>query len=89
MTDNSILSVSWDAPVDDMQNGVITTYTLSCTNSDEQALDLILNSTQTIYLGVFTPLLVFSCSVYASTVIGAGPMASNSITVPGNEKQYH
>lgn len=84
VTDNSILSVSWDPPADDMQNGVITTYTLNCTNSNGQTLDIILNSPQTIYLGVYTPLLVYSCTAYASTVIGAGPLISDSITVPGN-----
>ena len=85
MTDNSVLVVSWDPPAYDMQNGVITRYTLSCTNSNGEPLDLTLSSPQTIYLGVFTPLSMYSCTISASTIVGPGPLATASVTVPGKE----
>jgi hypothetical protein len=81
VADNTVLTLSWEPPAEDMQNGDIIGYTLSCSNSDGASLDVTVDSPRNISLGVFSALDV-SCDIYASTAIGAGPVAASSVTVP-------
>ena len=82
VADYTVLTLSWEPPAEDMQNGDIIGYTLSCSNSDGASLNVTVDSPRNISLGVFSALDV-SCDIYASTAIGAGPVATSSVTVPG------
>ena len=86
VTDNTVLTVTWDPPADDMQNGVITSYTLDCIGSDETTFSFSVDSPQNVSLGVFMPQVVYNCTIYASTAVGPGPSISSAVTVPGDTK---
>ena len=77
------LSFSWNPPPAETQNGVITSYTLTC-QPDESVLNLPATYTGTgpYTITDFSAGSVYNCSVYASTAGGSGPPALQSITTP-------
>lgn len=83
MTDNTVLSILWSPPAEDEQNGAITSYSLNCSIDNDSDFELILDSAQNIFLGAFTPMTTYTCSVSASTAVGAGPSAIASTIIPG------
>ena len=82
VTDNTVLTVSWDPPAEDMQNGDIIGYTINCMSNDVAIFDATVNIPQNISFGVFSNREV-SCDIYASTAIGGGPMVTSNVTVLG------
>ena len=76
------LTFSWDPPSEDLRNGVITGYLLTC---DPQLEGLRMTYEQSdgvnITVGGFIPSTTYHCSVYASTSAGDGPPASDSVTI--------
>ena len=77
------IMVSWDPPPLETQNGVITTYSLTC-----QPEELLLANHSVSYsapgaylLTGFSPAQTYSCSVYASTASGHGPPAVQTVTL--------
>ena len=83
VSDNTVLTISWAPPADDMQNGVITAYRLVCMAGDEYTFSVSVNSPQSISLGVFVAMVNYSCSISAATAIGSGPPATSNVIVPG------
>ena len=83
VTDNTVLTISWDPPAEDMQNGDITGYSLNCTSTYGADFDAVVAAAQDISLGVFTPFEMYSCAIYAFTAVGVGPTATASVTAPG------
>lgn len=86
VTDNTVLNIYWEPPAEDMQNGDIISYTFNCTSNFGKSYSYDFSTQQNISIGVFMPSEMFTCSVSASTVVGMGPAATATITVPG---QYH
>lgn len=84
VTDNTVLTVSWDPPADDMQNGVVTSYALDCMGSDATTFSFSVDSPQNISVGVFVPQVTYNCTIYASTAVGSGPTTTSTVTVPGD-----
>ena len=82
VTDNTILTLSWEPPAEDLQNGAITGYTINCTSDSGRLFAITVDAPQNISVGVFTALEV-SCDIYASTAVGPGPTVTTSATVPG------
>lgn len=82
VTDNTILTLSWEPPAEDLQNGAITAYTINCTSDSGRLFAITVDAPQNISVGVFSVLEV-SCGIYASTAVGPGPTVTTSVTVPG------
>ena len=77
------LRFSWSPPPEEAQNGVITSYTLTC--QPEQLLTnlpVTYSVAGTYDISGFTPATVYNCSVYATTAGGNGPPALQFITTP-------
>ena len=83
--DITSLTCSWDQPEEDLRNGVITSYTLTCLTVGEAAINVTLKPTvQQITMDLFTYSTTYNCTVSASTAVGAGPSApSISVTTEG------
>ena len=74
--DSTSLTCSWDQPAEDLRNGVIISYTLTCLTDGETAINITLNPTvQQITVDLFTLSMTYNCTVSASTAVGAGPSA--------------
>lgn len=78
--DNTVVCLSWSPPLEGRQNGVIISYTISCSinsNSISQEVKGHLRGYCVDYrLGGW----LFSCSIFASTSAGDGP-STNTIDV--------
>lgn len=81
---DTVLLLSWAPPAENRRNGVIVSYTLSCSIDDNQVFELNLNATvEEIYLGVYRHESTYSCNISASTSEGSGPNATASVTTGG------
>lgn len=79
----------WSPPEDSLQNGVIVSYTLTCTSNGEMVVDLTLNPTVfEMTIDLFSPSTGYACSVAASTAVGIGPY-TQAITVTTEGKNPH
>ena len=89
--DETSLTASWEPPLPDERNGVISSYTLNCTGGSE-ILELRLNPISTITLYDLRPNTQYMCEVAASTSAGIGPFTNQiSITTEGiysHNKKY-
>ena len=75
------LSFFWNPPPEETQNGVITSYTLSC--QPEQALPSLpvtYTAAGTYVISGFSAATLYNCSVFAATAGGSGPPALQMIT---------
>ena len=72
------VSLSWDPPLQELQNGVITGYQLSCIEEGSAIpvpfTNKTLNSSNTFYtITDITPFQLFNCSISAINSGGIGP----------------
>ena len=72
------VSLSWDPPLHELQNGVITGYQLSCIEEGSAIpvpfTNKTLNSSNTFYtITDITPFQLFNCSISAIDSGGIGP----------------
>ena len=81
---DTVLSLNWEPPAEDEQNGDITSYFLQCSIDDEVVFQLNLTIIQSIELGVYEVDSTYSCSIYASNSIGEGSSAYVTVTT-GNK----
>lgn len=83
--DITSLTCAWSPP-DTLQNGVIVSYTLTCTSNGETVVDLTLNPIVfEMTIDLFTPSTTYVCSVAASTATGIGPYTTPiSVTTEGS-----
>ena len=82
----SSLMVSWDPPLPEDSNGVITSYLLACDSEDADNFELLLNPIFLIILYDLAPFTEYACSIAASTSAGIGPYSepvSATITLLG------
>lgn len=82
-TGSESISVSWGPPPPEAQNGIITSYNLSC-QPEEDVFDSLQATYSTVgnysLLG-FRPATTYNCSVFASTAGGSGPEALQTVTL--------
>ena len=77
------LRFSWNPPPEETQNGVITTYTLTCEPEETLPnLPATYTTAGTYIIGGFNAATVYNCSVFAATAGGNGPPALQMITTP-------
>jgi len=80
------LEFSWRPPIEAQRNGVIVGYTLSCQpNSHDLPATFISAGRYT--LPGFAPATQYSCSIYASTSGGNGPLAYGTSTTLDEGRQ--
>ena len=86
--DVTAMMFSWSPPDLVLQNGVITSYTLSCTYTafSMQQTTSVSTSQFQYTIDLFTPGLSFGCSVYATNAIDDGPPTA-SVFVTTESKQ--
>ena len=81
--DETSLTASWEPPLPEERNGVISSYTLNCSGGSE-ILELRLNPISTITLYDLGPNTQYMCEVAAWTSAGMGPFTDLiSITTEG------
>ena len=73
------VNFSWSPPPVALRNGVITSYTLSCSPSPS-SLPQSPSQPGTLTVAGFSPDTSYSCSVVASNSQGFGPPANTSFT---------
>ena len=67
------LTLSWELPPTESQNGIITGYSINVTSSTTG--EVVLLSTTNSYVSVtsLSPYTIYLCSVAAQTTVGLGP----------------
>ena len=67
----------WDLPLPSQRNGIITSYTISC-SPDTESLPVIvitLPGAEGLTVGGFQPFTEYSCMIIATNSQGSGPLA--------------
>ena len=73
------VNFSWSPPPVTQRNGVITSYTLSCSPSPS-SLPQSPSQSGTLTVAGFSPDTSYTCSLVASNSYGSGPAANTSFT---------
>ena len=72
-------------PSESDRNGVIISYTLSCSVDNEDIFEVTVKANlREITWGVYEREADYTCEIYASTAVGGGPTASLSFTTGGS-----
>ena len=83
--DTTALRFRWNPPIQQERNGIITSYTLTCT--PELLLDDFpreFDEPGEVTINGFLPGTNYTCSIYASNDVGNGPsIARNATTMEG------
>ena len=75
-TSHESIFLSWDPPLFEEQNGVITGYTVNVTNlRREETLQFTVMDSQNLSIGSLLPHTTYACIVAAHTMVGAGPFS--------------
>ena len=88
-TNPTSIQFDWSPPPETDQNGIITSYVLTCQSEAETmpAMFQMSYSTAGSYnISGFSSTITYNCSVYAITAAGSGPAASQIITMPDDGK---
>ena len=76
MINSTSISVYWDPPPFDDQNGVITSYTVIITNLNRTNISMSINVTNTSYTAIdLEEFKVYDIQVAAMTPVGLGPFS--------------
>ena len=81
----------WSPPPEDDQNGVITSYVLTCQPEAESVpatFQMSYPTAGSYNVSGFSPTITYNCSVYAVTAAGRGPSTSHTVTMPDDGKLY-
>ena len=82
---NTMVCLSWDLPPEDGWNGVIISYTLTCSSNDDNYSHVVKQHVTNFCLDLRLGNLEFTCSVLASTAVGNGPPTDLvTVTTEGN-----
>lgn len=78
------LTCSWDPPEENVQNGEIISYSLTCSSGGQIVVDLTLKPTVfEVTVDLFSHSTTYTCSVAATNSIGTGPISDISATTEG------
>ena len=81
--ENTSLRFEWDPPADDKIGGTLISYTLTCSDTDDENFEVELKVIGNITLDEFLPSTAYTCTIFASTNGGDGPTASVTATTDG------
>lgn len=81
--EKTTLIFEWDPPLEDEIGGVLTSYTLACSNNNSDNFEIKLNVIEKITISEFLPSTTYDCTILASTNAGDGPTASVIATTDG------
>ena len=77
-TDSQTLVLSWEAPLPEDRNGIITQYTVNITEMETGILLQLATNNTTVTAFSLHPHYTYSCTVAAETSIGLGPYTTPS-----------
>ena len=81
-TTSESITLSWEPPADEQQNGIVINYAVRV--AVEGGTATYLNSTTTyIVITSLRPYTTYECSIAAETSAGMGPFSSITITQTG------
>ena len=67
------ITLTWSSPLEEERNGIIISYTVSCSGGSGDNFLVTLNPIFVIQFYSLCPNTEYSCSVAASTAVGIGP----------------
>ena len=73
---STIITLFWDPPPADAQNGIITQYRINITEVETERPILRFSSTTSVNVTSLHPYYTYNCAIAAETIIGAGPYTS-------------
>ena len=75
-TSHESIFLSWDPPLFEEQNGVITGYTINVTNlRREETMQFSVMDSRNLSVGSLLPHTTYACVVAAHTINGTGPFS--------------
>ena len=88
-TSSENITVSWDPPPRESQNGMITAYTLTCQPQElETPLPVTYSAAGTYILSGFRPATSYNCTIFAATAGGNGPTTYQVVTLLADGKTF-
>ena len=86
-TDSRILVLSWEPPLPEDRNGIITNYTINITEMETGTQSQLVADNTTITALPLHPHYTYSCTVAAETSVGLGPYtALRAVQMPEDGK---
>ena len=73
---STIITLFWDPPPADAQNGIITQYRINITEVQTGRSFTLFSSTTSVNVTSLHPYYTYNCAIAAVTTIGAGPYTS-------------
>ena len=80
------VTFSWDLPNEDGRNGIITSYTVGCSDGDGVLINTTTTTSLTATFEALRPHSFHICSVFATTSGGDGPAAVLNFTTASDGK---
>lgn len=74
------LTLVWQPPLSEERNGIIISYTVSCSSENGDQYTVILNPILILQIQGLSPVTEYTCSIAASTSVGLGPY-TDTLTV--------
>ena len=74
------VSLQWDPPTPDKQNGLIVSYTINVMTYDQVVKMVVLSNTTLQTISNLTPYTPYMFKLAASTTIGQGPLSKSILT---------
>ena len=86
-TDSRTLVLSWEPPLPEDRNGIITNYTINITEMETGTQSQLVADNTTITALPLHPHYTYSCTVAAETSVGLGPYtALRAVQMPEDGK---
>ena len=73
---STIITLFWDPPPADAQNGIITQYRINITEVETGRFFTLFSATTTVNVTTLHPYYTYNCVIAAATMIGVGPYTS-------------
>ena len=88
VTPNSV-SLQWDPPTPDKQNGLIVSYTINVMTYDQVVKMVVLSNTTQQTISNLTPYTSYMFKLAASTTIGQGPLSKPILTRTSETSKFN
>ena len=84
------MTFSWSPPTLTLRNGVITGYSLSCVPvaGGGNTITMQYTAAGTFTLGGLIPATSYNCSIFASNILGSGPVAYVAVSTLDDGECY-